>query len=71
MLLAAKVLMASGVDLLLDGKIIQEAKAELTKRLNGREYRILLPPDAPPPLDINRRTMEKYRPLMEEKGRNR
>jgi hypothetical protein len=59
------------VDLLLDGKIIQEAKAELTKRLNGREYKILLPPDAPPPLDINRKTMEKYRPLMEEKGRNR
>jgi hypothetical protein len=54
--------------LLLDGKIIQEAKAELVKRLGGREYKVLLPPTAPPPLDINRRTMEKYRPLM-EKGR--
>ncbi len=69
MLQAAKVLMASGVDLLLDGKIIEEAKAELEKRLAGREYKILLPPDAPPPLDINRKTMEKYRPMMEEKGR--
>jgi aminobenzoyl-glutamate utilization protein B len=68
MLLASKVLMASGVDLLLDGKVIQEAKAELIKRLGGREYKVLLPPTAPPPLDINRRTMEKYRPLM-EKGR--
>ncbi len=69
MLLAAKVLMASGVELLLDGKVIQEAKAELTKRLAGREYKILLPPEAPAPLDINRKTMEKYRPLMEEKAR--
>ncbi len=61
--------MASGVDLLLDGKIIAEAKAELKKRLAGKENKILLPPDAPPPLDINRKTMEKYRPMMEEKGR--
>jgi aminobenzoyl-glutamate utilization protein B len=69
MLQAAKVLMASGVDLLLNGKIIEEAKGELKKRLAGREYKILLPSDAPPPLDINRKTMEKYRPMMEEKGR--
>ena len=68
MLLAAKVLMASAVDLLLDGKIIQESKAELTKRLAGREYKVLLPPNAPAPLDINRKTMEKYRPLMEKRG---
>jgi len=68
MLLAAKVLMASAVDLLLDGKIIQDSKAELTKRLGGREYRVLLPPNAPAPLDLNRKTMEKYRPLMEKKG---
>jgi hypothetical protein len=60
--------MASGVDLLLDGKIIQEANAELTKRLAGREYKVLLPPEAPVPLDINRKTMEKYRPMMEQKG---
>ena len=71
MLLAAKVLLGSGVDLLLDEKTIPEAKAELDKRLAGREYKILLPPDAPVPLDINRKTMEKYRPLMEEKGRKR
>ena len=68
MLLAAKVLLGSGVDLLLDEKTIQEAKAELDKRLAGRDYQILLPLDAPVPLDINRKTMEKYRPLM-EKGR--
>jgi aminobenzoyl-glutamate utilization protein B len=68
MLQAAKVLMASAVDLLVEGKIIEEAKGELKKRLAGREYKRLLPPDAPPPLDINRKTMEKYRPMMEEKG---
>jgi aminobenzoyl-glutamate utilization protein B len=67
MLLAAKVLMFSAVDLLIDGTIIPEAKAELTRRLAGREYKVLLPPDTPPPLDINRKTMDKYRPLLEEK----
>jgi len=67
MLLAVRVLMATGVDLLVDGSLIKEAKEELKKRLGGREYRPLLPPDAPVPLEINRQTMGKYRPLMEEK----
>jgi len=65
MLLAAKVLMSTGVDLLLDEGLIKEAKEELKKRLGGREYRPLLPPDAPVPLEINRQTMGKYRSLME------
>ncbi|NWF55332.1 MAG: amidohydrolase [Syntrophaceae bacterium] len=67
MLLAAKVLMSSAVDLLIDGTIIPQAKAELTRRLAGREYKVLLPPDTPPPLDINRKTMDRYRHLLEEK----
>ena len=67
MLLASKILMASAVDLLLDERIIPEAKAELKKRLGGGEYKVLLPPEAFPPLEINRKTMEKYRPLMDEK----
>ena len=67
MLLAVKVLMATGVDLLLHEGLVREAKEELKKRLGGREYRTLLPTDAPVPLEINRQTMEKYRPLMEKK----
>jgi aminobenzoyl-glutamate utilization protein B len=67
MLLASKVLMATGIDLLLDEKLIQDGKEELKKRLGGREYRPLIPPDARIPLDINRETMEKYRPMVERK----
>jgi hypothetical protein len=67
MLSAVRVLMGTGADLLLDEGLVKEAKDELRKRLGGREYRPLLPPDAPVPLEINRQTMEKYRPLMEQK----
>ena len=59
--------MGTGTDLLLDEGLVKEAKDELRKRLGGREYRPLLPPEAPVPLEINRQTMEKYRPLMEQK----
>ncbi len=67
MLLAAKLLMASAVDLLTDRKILSEAKAELKKRLLGKKYRPILPPNAPVPLHLNQRIMEKYRPMMDEK----
>ncbi|MCX5908607.1 MAG: amidohydrolase, partial [Deltaproteobacteria bacterium] len=67
MILAAQVLMATGADLLLDGNLIQEAKAEMQKRLGGRAYRPIFPPGTPVPIKINRETMEKYRPMMEEK----
>jgi len=67
MLLAARLLLTTGVDLLLDESLIREAKEELKKRLGGREYRPIFPPEVPVPLEINRQTMEKYRPLMEEK----
>ena len=66
MLSAVRVLMATGVDLLVGESLIKEAKEELKKRLGGRQYRPLLPPDAPVPLEINRQTMGKYRPLMEQ-----
>jgi len=67
MLLAVSVLMATGLDLLLNESLLIEAKEELKKRLAGREYRPILPSEVPVPLEINRQTMEKYRPLMEEK----
>ena len=67
MIYAAKVLMTTGVDLLLDPRLIEEAQGEFKKRMKGREYQPLLPPAVPVPLEINRQTMEKYRPLMEEK----
>ncbi|MCX5910979.1 MAG: amidohydrolase [Deltaproteobacteria bacterium] len=67
MILAAQLLTATGVDLLLNGKLIQEAKAELQKRIGGRKYRPIFPAGTPVPLKINRETMGKYRPLLDEK----
>jgi aminobenzoyl-glutamate utilization protein B len=71
MLYAAKVLTATVIDLLVDGKIIKDAGKELSLRLKGKKFGGLLPETAPVPLGINRKTMEKYGPLMEKAGRRR
>ena len=71
MLLAVQLLMATGVDLLIDESLIREAKEELKKRLGSREYRPIFSSEVPVPLEINRQTMEKYRPLMEGKIKGR
>lgn len=68
MVYAAKILMTTGIDLLLDANIVQNAKVEWMRRLNGRKYSILLPQDAPVPLGLNRKTMEEYRSRMEKAG---
>jgi aminobenzoyl-glutamate utilization protein B len=67
MILAARVLVGTGVDLLLEGKWIREAKAEWKKRMTGRKFRPIFPAGTQVPLKINRETMEKYRPLMDGK----
>jgi aminobenzoyl-glutamate utilization protein B len=51
MLLAAKVLSATAWDLFQDPKLIADAKAEFTRRLDGRVYKAMLEKDQPPPLD--------------------
>ena len=66
MTVAAKVLAMSAVDLLFQPQAIDEAKKEFSKSLAGRTYRSLIPEGVGPPTDINRKTMEKYRTLMEE-----
>jgi aminobenzoyl-glutamate utilization protein B len=66
MVVAAKVLAASGVELLTSPQVIEKAKRELSQRLAGRRYKSLIPEGVNPPIDINRKTMEKYRELMEK-----
>ena len=51
MQLAARMLAATAWDLFPDPKLIAAAKAEHTKRLDGRKYKPLLEKDQPPPLD--------------------
>ena len=51
MLLAAKVLAATAWDLYQEPKLVTDAKAEFTRRLDGRAYKAMLEKDQPPPLD--------------------
>ena len=49
--LAARTLAATAYDLFADADLRAAAKAELTKRLDGRKYEAMLEKDQPPPLD--------------------
>lgn len=44
--------------------IVAEAKRSFAEEIAGVEYRSLLPPDQKPPVDLNRATMERFRPAM-------
>lgn len=53
--LAARVLAASGYDLLTSPDVLAAAQAEHHKRTTGRSYEPLIRPDQPPPLDYRQR----------------
>jgi aminobenzoyl-glutamate utilization protein B len=63
-LAGAKVLAASVLQCLIDPAVIEEAKRTFKQELGGIEYSPLLPRDQKPPVDLNRATLEKYRPLL-------
>jgi aminobenzoyl-glutamate utilization protein B len=63
-LAGAKALAASVLQCLLKPAIVQEAKRTFKDELAGTVYRPLLPADQRPPTELNRATMEKYRPLL-------
>lgn len=52
MLLAAKAMAATGLDLLLDPRILIEMKEEFKENLKGYEYKSRIPPDQKPPLRV-------------------
>ncbi len=49
--LAARTLAATAYDLFTDPQLLNDAKAEHAKRLEGRKYEAMLEKDQPPPLD--------------------
>jgi len=55
MLVAAKTLALSAVDLLADPKLVEAARASFENRRAGRVYRSRIPPDGRPPLDYRKR----------------
>jgi aminobenzoyl-glutamate utilization protein B len=60
----AKVMAASILDLLTSPELRAAAKKQFEDDTKDIKYFSLLPPDAKPPLDLNKEMMEKYRPQM-------
>jgi aminobenzoyl-glutamate utilization protein B len=64
MVAGSKALAGAILDFLTRPELVREARAEFEKATTEMKYFAVLPPDAKPPLDLNRETMERYRPEM-------
>ncbi|HTP97163.1 MAG TPA: hypothetical protein VMK05_15025, partial [Burkholderiales bacterium] len=62
----AKVLAASIIDLMTSPELLAKARAEWEVESKRTPYFSLLPPDAKPPVDLNKAEMEKFRPAMRQ-----
>jgi aminobenzoyl-glutamate utilization protein B len=63
-LVGAKVMAASVLDLLMSPELRAAAKKQFEEDTKEIKYFSLLPPGAKPPVDLNKETMDKYRPEM-------
>jgi aminobenzoyl-glutamate utilization protein B len=54
MLMAAKAIAITGADLFLNPGLVEAAKADFQRQLNGRSYQSHIPADAKPPLDYRK-----------------
>jgi len=64
--MGAKVLAASIIDLLTTPELVAKARAEFETESKKTPYFSLLPPEAQPPVELNRAEMEKYRAAMRD-----
>jgi aminobenzoyl-glutamate utilization protein B len=64
MVIGAKVLAASVLDLMTSPELRADAKKQFDSDTQDSKYFTLMPPDAKPPLDLNRTMMEQFRPAM-------
>jgi aminobenzoyl-glutamate utilization protein B len=64
MVAGSKALAGAILDFLTRPELVREARAEFEKATTEMKYFAVLPPDVKPPLDLNRETMERYRPEM-------
>lgn len=64
MIVGAKVLAASLLDLLTSPELLQRARTELAAATKDSPYFTLIPPEAKPPTYLNKEIMEKFRPEM-------
>ncbi len=61
----AKAMATSTIDLLTRPEALREVRKEFAEYAKTHPYESFLPADAQPPLDINEKLMNQYRPLME------
>ncbi|MBV9970364.1 MAG: amidohydrolase [Xanthobacteraceae bacterium] len=66
MVAGAKVLAGTIIDLLSRPELVAAARAEFDKQTSELKYFAVLPADAKPPLDLNKETMDRYRPAMRQ-----
>ena len=71
MVAGAKVLAASVLDLLTSADLLDRARQQFATDTKETKYFSMLPPDAKPPLDLNREMMERFRPEMRKLYLNR
>ena len=64
MVIGAKVLAASVLDLMTSPELRADAKKQFDSDTQDTKYFTLMPPEAKPPLDLNRAMMEQFRPAM-------
>ena len=56
----------SAIDLLTEPETLKEIRQEFEEYAKTHPYKPFLPADARPPVEINEKLMNQYRPLMEE-----
>ncbi len=66
MIAGSKVLAGTIIDLLTRPELVKAAHAEFEKATAETKYFAVLPADAKPPLDLNKETMDHYRPAMRQ-----
>jgi len=64
----AKAMAASAIDLMTVPDELNKLRVEFEAYAKDHPYKSFLPPDATPPLDLNKELMDKYRPRMEAAG---
>src|SRR6266446_4561048 len=71
MVSASKVLAGAMLDFLTKPELVRQARVEFEKATTEMKYFPVLPPDAKPPLDLNKETMDRYRAEMTRHYLNR
>lgn len=62
----ARAMALTALDLLTGPEELKKIRAEFEEHMKTHSYKSFLPPEASPPLDINRDLMEKWRALLEQ-----